>query len=361
MKIFFQRRPRGIALIMVMVTIFVLTALVGAFALSMKVETKLASNASNESELEWLGRSGVELGKYVLALQLNSPQEPYDSLNQIWAGGPGSALSSNSPIASISLKDHKLGHGTYSVKITDLERKLNINTAANSPDVLSQAFIMMGADAGEYPQIVASIQDWIDADDDPHIGGAESAYYEGLTPPYKSKNGPLDDLSELLLVKGVTPEMYWGTHSSDAQASQQNQFDANAGLTNSVGLVDLFTPISDGKININTASAMEMQLIPGFDANMAQTIIQLRSGPDGSDGTEDDTPIGGTGGSLLDALTTATANRQFAQNIAKLFDVRSHTFEIEVDAEIASYKKTFVAIVARNSPQDIQVLTFRWK
>jgi len=85
MKCLHPRRPAGIALIIVMVVILVLAALAGGFAYSMKVETTLARNASYDHDLEWLGRSGVELARYVLAQQL----EPCDALNQKWAGGPG--------------------------------------------------------------------------------------------------------------------------------------------------------------------------------------------------------------------------------------------------------------------------------
>ena len=42
-------------------------------------------------------------------------------------------------------------------------------------------------------------------------------------------------------------------------------------------------------------------------------------------------------------------------------DVRSRTFEVKVDAEIAGYKRQFTAILGRNSPKDIQVLTFSWE
>ena len=366
MKIKFHLRktPDAIALIIVMVTVFVLTALVGAFALSMKVEMKLARNATSETELEWLGRSGVELAKYVLALQLNAPQEQYDSLNQVWAGGPGSALTSNSPLNSISLKDHKLGAGTYSVRIVDLERKFNINASVSSLDILNQAFIMMGVDAGEYPQITSAIQDWVDTDEDEHIGGAETSFYQTLTPPYLAKNGPIDDITELLLIKGITPIMFWGSGSSNAPqvmvAEPQNLF-SQTSLSNTVGLVDLFTPISSGYLNLNTISAQTLQLFPGFDANMAGTIIQLRAGPDGVDATEDDTPFGGTGGSAQNAIYTATGSQQAAQRLGNFFRTRSTVFEIEVDAEVGGYKKTYIAILARNSVQDIQVLTFHQK
>ncbi len=57
------------------------------------------------------------------------------------------------------------------------------------------------------------------------------------------------------------------------------------------GLKDIFTPFSSGKININTADANVLQMIPGVDNIIADNIIKLRAGPDGVDGTEDDTPF----------------------------------------------------------------------
>ncbi|MFM2293646.1 MAG: hypothetical protein RLZZ350_59 [Verrucomicrobiota bacterium] len=369
MKISSPKNRRGIALIIVMITVFILTALVAAFALSMKVEMKLARNASSDAELEWLGRSGVELGKYVLALQLNSPQEQYDSLNQVWAGGPGSAANSNSVLGTIQLKDHAyhLGSGTFTVKqITDAERKFNINAVSGQggQDVLNQAFINMGVDAGSYPQIVAAIQDWVDTDDDAHIGGAESSYYQTLAPPYLAKNGPIDDVTELMLVKGITPEMFWGSDSPNVPPPppSANPFANNSGiLSNAVGLVKLFTPISSGYLNLNTASPEVMQLLPGFDANMAQSIIQQRAGPDGIDGTEDDTPFGGTGGPIQNAIQNATGGMQVGQALQRVFRTRSTVFEIEVDAEVGGYHKTYVGIVVRNSPTDVQTLVFHEK
>lgn len=353
MKIILNRRRSGIALIIVMVTIFVLAALAGAFALSMKVETKLARNSTSELEMEWLGRSGVELARYVLALQLNVPDEPYDALNQVWAGGPGGMSTSNSPLANISLKNHRLGNGTYSVTITDLERKLNINAAANSPEILQQAFILMGADAGEASQVIAAIQDWIDADDDPHIGGTESSYYQGLQPPYLAKNGPIDDISELLLIRGVTPEMYWGSNPGGAPVAADS-----AGLpppAYSVGLVNLFTPISTGKINVNTCSPEVFQMVPGIDQNMAAQMMQARLGPDGQ------TPVGGPGNSLAEFLTAGTGSQLMVGNLQKYFDTRSRTFEVDVEVSVGNYTRHYIAIVGRNSAQDIPVLMFRAK
>ena len=60
-------RPAGIALIIVMIIVVVFAILAGGLSYSMKVETKLARNSSWDTELEWIGRSGIELAKYVLA------------------------------------------------------------------------------------------------------------------------------------------------------------------------------------------------------------------------------------------------------------------------------------------------------
>src|SRR5205807_2358577 len=59
--------------------------------------------------------------------------------------------------------------------------------------------------------VANSILDWMDPDEEPRSNGAESDYYTTLPTPYNAKNGPLDSLEELLLVRGVTPELLFGT------------------------------------------------------------------------------------------------------------------------------------------------------
>ena len=351
MKIRTHHNSGGIALIMVMCAIFVLSALAAGFVLSMKVETRLAYNANSEQQLLWLGRSGVELARYVLSQ--HPPGEPYDSLNQKWAGGSGSLSESNSVLSSLSLNNYPVGDGTVLIKIIDLERKVNINTA--SATTIQQALTLMGVDANDISVVSDSILDWIDSDDLPRVAGAESDYYQGLAVPYYAKNAPIDDLSELLLVKDVTPEMYWGSNAGNHTPSV---FQHKLGLGTApgqtpdypFGLVEIFTPFSSGKININTANANVLQMIPGVDAAMADAIIKQRAGPDGVDGTEDDIPFsspGQLGG--------------FGIQDTSACDTRSFTYEVHATAQIGGFKREYVAILARTSGMDIQVLSFYWK
>jgi general secretion pathway protein K len=95
-----------------------------------------------------------------------------------------------------------------------------------------------GLPAEEVNTILYSVMDWIDSseyDGVTEMDGAEDDYYMSLERPYHCKNGPLDSLEELLLVKGVTPELFYGTKDRPGIAPYISVFG------------------EDGKININTA------------------------------------------------------------------------------------------------------------
>lgn len=360
-----QNSRSGVALIIALIAIFVLAIMAAGFAYSMKVETKLAQNADSDQQLLWLGRSGVELARWVLAQEATISDQPYDSLNEIWAGGPGGPGETNSVLAGISLDNYPIGNGTVSLKIVDLERKANINIANDA--VLQQTLTVMGVDADTLSTVSDSIQDWIQPGDSPRIAGAKNDYYNGLTPPYNCKEAPIDDMSELLLVQGITdhPEIYWGGSATNHPGAsfQQQQQHQKLGFGNSpgqmpdypFGLVDVFTPFSAGRININTADVNVLQTIPGMDTNTAAAIIQQRAGPDGVDGTEDDTPF-----RSVNQLTATGLSAAVVQNLSRYCVVRSYTFEVHVTAKTGDYSRDFTALLLR-SGGDVQVLSFYWK
>ena len=59
-------------------------------------------------------------------------------------------------------------------------------------------------------EIADAILDWIDEDDEPREYGAEVDFYSGMTPPYTPQNGPLKTIEELLLIRGVVPDLLFG-------------------------------------------------------------------------------------------------------------------------------------------------------
>ncbi|HOX02712.1 MAG TPA: general secretion pathway protein GspK [Candidatus Paceibacterota bacterium] len=349
------RLESGIALVMVMAVIFVLAALAGGMAYSMKIEIRLAQNHQSEAELEWLGRSGIELARYILAQEMMTPAQPYDALNQKWAGG---SACTNENLMDISLEDNRLGRGTFSIKIVDQERKFNINTSDQI--LLQQALNQMGVDAAESSAIVDCLMDWRDGDDHPLLSGAESEYYLSLEPPYYAKNGPIDDIHELLLVRGISREIFFGPGRADrsilASDAPSTYIDETGQVRIQAGLIDLFTPISGRLVNINTASAAVLQFIPGIDPVIAQGIIRLRAGPDGVEGNEDDTPFRNPG----ELINVPGMGPQMVAQMARYFTVRSGTFEVQVEARIGSYRRLYTGLLRRNNPRDIQLLYFTW-
>jgi len=74
-------------------------------------------------------------------------------------------------------------------------------------------------------ELADAILDFIDEDDDPRSAGAESDYYQSLSPPYRAKNGPLRSLDELLLVGGVTPRLLYGEDANRNGVLDPNEDD----------------------------------------------------------------------------------------------------------------------------------------
>jgi general secretion pathway protein K len=349
--------PRlGIALIIVLISVFVLSILAGGFAYSMKVETRLARNANSETDLEWLGRSAVECARWEMGQYMTVPL-PYDSLEQPWAGGSSLLGLSNTPLADFK-HEIKTDIGTATWTIVDLERRININSAPEP--ILQQALVVAGVDPSEVTPIVNSIIDWIDADKIPRLQGAESDYYESLSPAYFAKNGPIDDISELLLIKGVTPELYYGIAVTNLQARMFNQQNARFGSIASalpshpVALTALFTTLSIGRINLNTASAEVLQVLPGVTPEIAQAIVSARQGED------DGSRMFGPYRSVQEVERSTEVPRGMGAMLQRFADVRSRTFEVRVDAQINGYHRYFTAVLGRNNPRDVQVLTFSW-
>ncbi|HVK58605.1 MAG TPA: helix-hairpin-helix domain-containing protein [Candidatus Kapabacteria bacterium] len=362
-------RRRGIALIIVMIVIVMLAVLAGGFAYSMKVETRLARNSSFDADMENLGRSGVEYARWILAEQLretNPEQRAYTGLNQKWADGPANT---NEPLVHVDMNYNELPPGIFSMRITDMERKFNLSSIRDerfSP-VLQRALETLGAETIQTTEIVESYLDWVDPDDNKRMQGAESDFYETLNPaaPYVAKNGLMDDVSEFLLIRGMTPDLFFGA----PRAALMPRFGAapkttslgggppTTGTQSAVGLVDLFTTISSAgmAVNVNTASAEVLQLLPGMDEALARSIIDTRAGPDHEDGTYDDIPFLRQG----ELINVPGMVPEVMSAMGRYLVVNSSIFTVVVEVKIGEFVKRYEALLQRRNAQDITILYFR--
>lgn len=140
--------------------------------------------------------------------------------------------------------------------------RVSINGA--SAAVLATLITAVGVPDGfTAEEIAAAIVDWRDADSDASPnGGVEEPYYETLVERYPCANAPFQAVEELLLVRGVTSELW-------------------------VKLRDHVTTAGAGQINLNGASAIALQAA-GLSAGLAQLAAAYGLGGDGVAGTDDD-------------------------------------------------------------------------
>ncbi len=124
--------------------------------------------------------------------------------------------------------------------LEDESARLNINALVEIDKLQENAGsdLLMGL-PGMTEDVADAILDWMDSDDEPREYGVESDYYQGLSPPYNAKNGPLDTVEELLLVRGVTPQLLFGTDTNRngmVDTSELTQSGLTAGMTGSTSM-----------------------------------------------------------------------------------------------------------------------------
>jgi len=202
------RNSNGYVLAIVLIVSTLLIALASEFATVSMTSIRYMRNFDNRLKSLTLARSGMELSKYILAMDQRGVSATFltgkktnrnvDCYDDIWA---------------IDFPPFTVGDGQITIKIEDEQSKVNVSVLANefSPQtkfypIIQRLMINLG-----YPMDIAdAILDWVDINEIRSPYGAESDHYENLPIPYKSKNYALDSINELLMVKGITPEIFYG-------------------------------------------------------------------------------------------------------------------------------------------------------
>jgi general secretion pathway protein K len=145
--------------------------------------------------------------------------------------------------------------------------KMNINMISET--TLRKVIGNLGLEGEKRDVVVDSILDWRDPDDLYRINGAENDYYQSLKEPYRSKNGNLDSIEELLLIRGVTPELFYG--GKGAKAGEEEAKASGAGLK------DIFSVYASGdQVDINSASLHVLRAVLGIPAEVGKAILKAR-------------------------------------------------------------------------------------
>ena len=145
-----------------------------------------------------------------------------------------------------------------------------IDLNAASDLLLGSMFDSLGVSEETRNRLVDSILDWRDADDIPHLYGAEVNDYAENTPSHVSRprNAPFQSVDELLLVKNMTPELFYGSFNVDSATGRYHRVP---------GVRDLVTVYSGiSKVDVNEASADVLAAIPAMTPTLADRITKER-------------------------------------------------------------------------------------
>jgi general secretion pathway protein K len=214
--------------------LFLLSAMVIAWALDIDSRLTLSGNASRLVEAEAMASSGAEV-----------------------------ALSPTVEAGSSALHGSLGRNQTYEARITGEGGRLNLNWIVSGEnaqrlDLLRRYLEVKGIDINERDRMIDCLLDYIDPDDLPRLNGAESE------PGYQPKNSLLQRIDELKLVKG------WEKFTAQAN------WDAD------------FTLYSTGPVDLTSASRDVLLSLPGFNEQIADRFLEYRRGADQIDGTDDD-------------------------------------------------------------------------
>jgi general secretion pathway protein K len=154
--------------------------------------------------------------------------------------------------------------GSAIVEVIPESAKLNVNAAP--PAELGRLLQALGVDVGQAEGIVAGMLDWRSAS----AGGSFTQFdqhYLSLTPSFRSRHASFQEIEELLLVQGVTPDLFYGRYTRDAEGK----------LVGRAGLRDCLSVFgTQTALDANTVQPAVMQAI-GISPGSAAGIVAYRN------------------------------------------------------------------------------------
>lgn len=246
MKIFGNRR--GSALLTVLWLSAGLAAIALSVASSVRAETERVETDSNGLRAWYLATGAVERGiQWMIWANLNVRNA--DGSPRFWEY--------NSPRMNLAFPS-----GTAVVEMIPESSKLNINQA--SMEQLTKLIAVVSGDPGQAHDIAAAIVDW-------RSGSAEASpfdsYYLSIGPTFRARHASFEEIEELLSVRGMTPELFYGNFV----AGDQGALYATGGLRDSLSVWG-----SGGGFDINTVSPALMAAT-GLPPESVHAIVARRT------------------------------------------------------------------------------------
>lgn len=247
-----SKKERGSALLAVLWMAAALAAIAFALSSTVRSETSRVADSSEGLRAYYLATGSVERGIQWM----------------LWgSSGVGGFNPDGTPrfwVANLPRLIMHFPSGDSVVEMIPESAKLNINTA--SPDELYRVVASVSGDPGVARAITDAIIDWRS----PGPGPLDS-FYLSLSPAggptFLPRHTSFEEIEELLLVRGVTPELFYGNFVSDSDG----RLYARGGLRDCLSVWG-----SHGPYDVNTASPALMEAM-GVSPGDVSRIMQARS------------------------------------------------------------------------------------
>jgi len=284
----------GSALIIAIWTVALLSVLVLSFSFDAMLEGRIGTFVRHRQRVNYLTQSGVAIAELLLEKQRNVSGTSVTTTEEDRWKAPALRIKRG----QTAIIDEALGDGVIHIEIIPEQSRWNINklckttqagaagtSATGQPPgqsdlIWEQIFRTAGVPDEMLEDLIDCWNDWVDVDRTiSGRNGAEDEYYKQETDPktrepripYMTRNGPIDTIDELRLVKGFIPAILDGGILNPEERRPDQQISVR-------GIKELFTTYGDGKINVNAAPREVLMTIPDMDDITAGAIIEEREG-----------------------------------------------------------------------------------
>ena len=252
---------------MVLWVLILLSAIATEFCFAMRTEVNMVRNFKERTEAYYIALAGLNRAVMELVKNEDSPVKK----KLLATENDENVETSTHWRMNTEIPPVPFASGRFHVHIGNEAGKINLNTADES--LLKMMLNGFDLDEQNKSIIVDSIMDWRDENDTHRMNGAENNYYQSLPEPYECKDGDFDAVEELLMVRGITPEIFYGGLNRMVSVFQ-DRGSKRGKVRRSSGKV------SGSKICINAASKAMLLSFPQMTEESAQAIIDYRKEAD---------------------------------------------------------------------------------
>ncbi len=254
---------KGIALFLVLWVLTLLMVIVGEFCYTMRTEIRITRNFMEQIQARTIAEAGIYTTIAGLLKKNNETKTRPATSAEEDTYNNAFRLNIEPPVIPFDV-------GAFRAHIDNEAGKININQV--EPQLLRFIFNGMGIDTQEQNIIIDSIIDWRDTDNLHRLNGAENDYYNNLPDPYPCKNGPFSSAEELLLVRGITQEIFDTKLKELVTALPPDDKMKSKPKTSS----SKSKAFDYQKININAASREMLNSLPRMNEELVNDVLTFR-------------------------------------------------------------------------------------